>query len=243
MTEAEWLDCSDPTPMLEFLRGKASDRKLRMFACTCCRTVWKLLTHEGSRSAIEVAEQFADGGTDNEDLSATHSDVDGIMDSDGDTNLSCATAFCATATPVDLLGVLRCVGLLLALQNVAWRARVVAADRNSLGNILRSYPVTVTKEQEKQCLLLRDIIGNPFRSIALDPSWLLRNDGTVRRIAEGIYEERRLPEGTLDGARLAILSDALLDAGCDNEDLIAHCRSPGPHVRGCWAIDLLTGRA
>ncbi len=82
-----------------------------------------------------------------------------------------------------------------------------------------------------------DLFGNPFRPVTIAPSILTWNDGTVRRIAEGIYEERRLPEGTLDSGRLAILSDALLDAGCDNEELIAHCRSPGPHVRGCWAID------
>jgi hypothetical protein len=54
---------------------------------------------------------------------------------------------------------------------------------------------------------------------------------------------RSLPEGTLDSGRLAILSDALLDAGCDNEELIAHCRSPGPHVRGCWALDQILDKA
>jgi hypothetical protein len=64
----------------------------------------------------------------------------------------------------------------------------------------------------------------------------------VRRIAEGVYEERRMPEGTLDTARLAILADALLDAGCEDEALIQHCRSEGPHVRGCWAVDLILGK-
>jgi hypothetical protein len=61
-------------------------------------------------------------------------------------------------------------------------------------------------------------------------------------MAEAIYEERKMSEGTLDTARLAILADALLDAGCDSEDLIQHCRQPGPHVRGCWAIDLILGK-
>jgi hypothetical protein len=51
-----------------------------------------------------------------------------------------------------------------------------------------------------------------------------------------------MPEGTLDDARLAILADALLDAGCDNKALIRHCRGGGPHVRGCWVIDLVLGK-
>jgi hypothetical protein len=28
-------------------------------------------------------------------------------------------------------------------------------------------------------------------------------------------------------------------AGCDNEELLAHCRDEGPHARGCWAIDMI----
>ena len=91
--------------------------------------------------------------------------------------------------------------------------------------------------------LLRCIFGNPFcPSPPLPPAVFAWNDGTVCRIAEAIYEERRMPEGTLDTARLAILADARLDAGCDDEALPARCRSAGPHVRGCWAIDLLLGR-
>jgi hypothetical protein len=78
-------------------------------------------------------------------------------------------------------------------------------------------------------------MGNPFRSSALDPAILAWNEGTVRRIATGIYEERAFD-------RLPILHDALLDAGCDNEDILAHCRSAGPHARGCWVIDLLLGK-
>jgi hypothetical protein len=60
---------------------------------------------------------------------------------------------------------------------------------------------------------------------------------TVNRLAEAAYEERSLPEGTLDAARLAILADALEDAGCTDTDILGHLREPGPHVRGCWAVD------
>src|SRR4051812_12119425 len=60
MTEQEWLECADPTPMLEFLRGTASERKLRLFACACCRRIWHLLPHAAARVFVEVAEQYAD---------------------------------------------------------------------------------------------------------------------------------------------------------------------------------------
>jgi hypothetical protein len=83
----------------------------------------------------------------------------------------------------------------------------------------------------------RDIFGNPFRpSPPLPPAVLRWQDSTVRRIAEGIYEEHAFD-------RLPILADALLDAGCDDEELIAHCRSAGPHARGCWAVDLILGKS
>jgi hypothetical protein len=56
------------------------------------------------------------------------------------------------------------------------------------------------------------------------------------------YEERQLPEGTLDSARLAVLADTLEDAGCTHAELLGHLRGPGPHVRGCWAVDLVMGK-
>jgi hypothetical protein len=51
-----------------------------------------------------------------------------------------------------------------------------------------------------------------------------------------------MKESTSAVACLAILADALFDAGCDNEELLTHCRADGPHVRGCWAVDLILGR-
>ena len=93
------------------------------------------------------------------------------------------------------------------------------------------------REPTAQAVLLRCIIGNPFRPPPpLPPAVLACNNGTVPRIAEAIYEQRAFQ-------RLPILADALLDAGCDNEDIIQHCRSPGPHVRGCWAVDLILGKS
>src|SRR5262245_26606537 len=61
MTEAEWLACADPMPLLEFVRTKASERKLRLFVCACCRRLWHHLTDRHSRKALAIAERYADG--------------------------------------------------------------------------------------------------------------------------------------------------------------------------------------
>jgi hypothetical protein len=91
----------------------------------------------------------------------------------------------------------------------------------------------------QQAHLVRDIFGNPFRPVTVASSWLTP---AVRGVAQEIYNTRHLPQGTFDTTRLAILADALEDAGCDQDDILAHCRSEGPHVRGCWPVDLLLGR-
>jgi hypothetical protein len=78
--------------------------------------------------------------------------------------------------------------------------------------------------------LVRDITGNPFQSVTLDSRWATPE---VIAIAGGIYEERTFHH-------LPILADALEDAGCGDQALLAHCRRPGPHARGCWIVDALT---
>jgi hypothetical protein len=91
-----------------------------------------------------------------------------------------------------------------------------------------------TPLQEKRILttILRCVFGNPFRPVAVDPNWLT---STVLALAQGIYEERAFD-------RLPILADALQDAGCDNEDILNHCRDIGPHARGCCVVDLVLGK-
>jgi hypothetical protein len=98
-------------------------------------------------------------------------------------------------------------------------------------------------ERSAQCRLLHDIVANPFRpAAALDPACVAWRGEVVRALAWAAYDER-LPEGTLNPARLALLADALEDAGCTDAALLGHLRSPGPHVRGCWAVDLVLGKS
>ena len=92
-----------------------------------------------------------------------------------------------------------------------------------------------TAEQAALSHLLRCIF-NPFRRASIGAAWLAWNDGAIRKMAQVIYDARSFD-------RLPLLADALEDAGCTDADLLAHCRGPGPHVRGCWVVDLLLGKA
>ena len=96
---------------------------------------------------------------------------------------------------------------------------------------------------ENQCQLILEIIGSPFRPVTLDPAILAGHDTTVVRLAQAAYDERHLPAGTLDNGRLAVLADALEEAGCTDQDILGHLRGSGPHVRGCWAVDLILGKS
>jgi hypothetical protein len=89
------------------------------------------------------------------------------------------------------------------------------------------------------CDLLRDLFGNPFRPSTSDPAW--RTPDAVE-LAQAAYDERHLPAGTLDAALLAVLADALEEAGCSDGAMLSHLRGPGTHVRGCWVVDLILNR-
>jgi hypothetical protein len=214
MTEAEWLACTDPKLMLEFLNGKGSDRKLRLFACACCRRVWHLLTDTRNRTAVEMAEVFADGGMTDEMLVTFHKEAYPIYENLRGDEMSAArgaafSAWCFVeeSLPSAFFATNNCLRELSEIsgQTFVWLA------------------------------LLQDVFRNPFRPVTINPEWLTWNDGTVRRIAQSIYEEKAYD-------RMPILADALTDAGCDNADILNHCRSDRPHVRGCWVVDLALGK-
>ena len=104
---------------------------------------------------------------------------------------------------------------------------------------METWDAHFSRERGVQCSLLRDIVGNPFQPAILDPAWRTL---TVTALATAAYDNRILPAGTLDPDGLSVLADALEDAGCTDEQLLAHLREPSPHVRGCWVIDLLLGK-
>jgi hypothetical protein len=229
MTEAEWLACTDPTPMLEFLRGKASKRKLRLFACACCRQIWRFLRDGACQRAVEIGELYSDRKANSAKLRAAERDANrAVFFLSGEASITMQLSR-------------------YAAKDAALAAALCAAkevNSNRVAAVARACIAATPDRPKDQCGLLRELFGPaPFRTLALPGiSVLTWNDRTVPRLAQAAYDESHLPEGTLDTARLAILADALLDAGCDDEELMAHCRSEGPHVRGCWAVDLILGK-
>ena len=214
MTEQQWLASIDTLEMLFHVEENVSGRKLRLLACACCRqeSVWRFLTNESSRVAIGVSEQFADGQADDKDL------------------IGAALAIPQGRTTGASRNPRR-----LSLHCQATRAAVAATrldEREAANETLR---MTANSSGSQQSDLLREIIGNPFRLHLVSTFWLAWNDGTVPRLARDIYEDRTF-------ADLPILSDALEEAGCDDGAILDHLRSPGPHVRGCWALDLVLGK-
>jgi hypothetical protein len=186
MTEAEWHTLAHARPLLNCLRDKASNRKLRLFACACCQT-WEPIRNDPDASkALEMMERYADGLIPRPDYVPTRRDA-----------------------------------LQTIVRSIRSRhAYSTACNVNhDLGHRLNAW-------------IVRDIFGNPFQPVVLDPAWLT---STVMALAKGIYEERAFD-------RMPILADALQDAGCDTDDILTHCRGPGPHVRGCQVIDLVLGK-
>ena len=241
MTEAEWLVSADPQAMLRWLADtthgpclRATDRKLRLFACACCRQVWPALTDERSRRAVLVAERFVDGAATQEERAAAWS----------------AAWAAAWAAARDAVG----SAAWAAVGSAAWAAAGAAA-RDAVGSAAwdaawdaawsaawaAAGAAAGAAARKTQAALLRCLFGNPWRpaDCGWDSGEVWRGDwlitGQVLNLARTIYADR-------DFAALGILADALEEAGCQDAAVLGHCRGPGPHARGCHALDLVLGK-
>lgn len=233
MTAAEWDSEGDPGRLLRLLREAArphaaSPRKLRLLACAWVRSVWPLLADGASRDAVALAERLADGGVTRREVAAGEARSRSGRAAKGDEAALAARKTLLAGAADAAEGALWCVRRAMARQYEAlapgggW----VAYDDHCKG-ALRA--------------LLGDVLGFPLagrRGPA--PGWLT---GEVARLATAAYAERVSADGGLDPARLAVLSDTLKEAGCDDAGLPSHLRSPAAHVRGCWCLDLVLGKA
>ena len=227
MTEEQWLYRTDPSPMLEFVQSKATDRKFRLFACACCRNVWSLIVEERWRKAIEVAEEYADQACsferlknewDAEGVTAVGHTIDGATAVDARRGADWAARNAVQAVVEFNLHILKPPN---STDISAW-ARFRMERKQASEDAQR----TIQVQQ------VRDIFGNPFRPVTFNPSWRTLS---VVRLAQTNYDERSFD-------KMPDLGDALERARCRDETILNHCRESGEHVRGCWVVDLVLGK-
>jgi hypothetical protein len=250
VTEAEWLACTDPLTMLMDLVGKASDARFRLFACACCRRIWDRFPHQNNRDLVVAVEDHPDGTFDHPVIHKAAVASSAVEHEFGNQPAywvakylgrgfyKCSAASSAMIVAGKILFLVSDVDVRDADEDLA------ALSYGMASRLPVRVSAPVEAEATAQAGLLRDIFGNPFRAPAALPASVFEgNDSLIPRLARKAADDRRLPAGTMEPDRLAILADALEDAGCIDAELLAHLREPGPHVRGCWAVDLILGRS
>jgi hypothetical protein len=220
VTEAEWQSGRAWRGMLQFVRGRASGRKLRLFMVACCYRVWDCLLTRAEADGVMAAERYADGQASDVEVGAAHQAIE--------------SAVYKRHSPADYVTIPGIEIVQPCAETAVWVAggRVEARsgpDDEGYHGRLRALE---EEERRGQVELLRDLFGNPFRPVEFEPRWRTTD---VIELARSIYEEKAFE-------RLPILADALMDAGCEDEAIISHCRGEGTHVRGCWVVDLVLGK-
>ena len=243
MTEPEWLACENPADLLAATPGVVSARKHRLWACAVARCDWDELVvydeyggiYPGIQLAVVAAEQFCDGILGPDELARAGPDAAWA--------LQLEQSMSQSRESIEAFFFKEWGVLAVAADIVPESARAVAA----IAERLKAYSASahaqlaelllpLVEGERKQLRLLaglfRELVGSPLQPATLDPSW---RSATVVALAEQMYASREF-------SAMPILADALQDAGCEEADILAHCRGPGPHVRGCWVVDLVLGK-
>lgn len=236
MTDLEWQTCRDPAALLASLEGRISERKLRLFACACCRRVWDLISDRLCRELVELAERVADSQTAVEELEDALDRAHRSQPLFGSANRA---ALLVAMAQMDVDVAVECARqaarflaykACMAHEARGWAAVRAGARRSEQEAAWANYDdliqQTQTAEAEQQAELLRELLPGPEQPPAPPPEW----SGAILRLAEALY-------GGEDCA--FALHDALLEAG--QPDLAAHF-ADGVHPKGCWALDRILGR-
>jgi hypothetical protein len=263
MTETEWLEYEHPNGMHHFV-GNKPKRKLRLFACACCRRIWHLLTDERCRRAVEIAEQYADGLIEESDCAKAWRELalrswEERMDTNNNYAFRAAEHTVELSEEDDPSG-----GAYGAAWGGAWDAayavefsvEVPSVGRGWVAGALGILALVVTPEAEARRQARRRYEADaPKRnareqeekaqcSVMRDifgnpfrpvPCSPAWRTSNVISLAQTIYDERQFD-------RMPILGDALEDAGCTSQEILNHCRQTGEHVKGCWVVDLILGK-
>jgi hypothetical protein len=231
MTEAEWRRSDDPHAMLESLREMGlTERKTRLMAVACCRLIWDLFDDERSQRAVEVAEGFADGlvGVDELRAASQAAMAPWFLAGQAMSEQGEAPENDPRAAP------------LAAAYYTAWEEELFPGQYAA--SVLWCVGECRPAVRPHVAGLVRCVFGDAFRGLSSVGPALLSKGNLILQLARAAYDNRELPEGRLDNGRLAVLADALEEAGLTDEGMLTHLRSAGPHVRGCHALDAILGQ-
>jgi hypothetical protein len=236
VTEAEFKTSTEPEAMLSFLlsRGRATDRKLRLFAVACLARARGLLEDGRSRRALEIAEAYAEGRVGSEERREARRAAVAVAEE----AMQQGWGFSLVKAAYAAYYALTRRAPEAAEQTLHYISQAMADSSAVPPGLVRlgqgrAFRVVEREQRAKQVCIVRDLFGNPFRPVQIDPSC---RTPAVAALATAIYEEERFGD-------LPILADALEEAGCDDSEVLGHLRQQGPgHVRGCWCLDLVLGK-
>jgi hypothetical protein len=234
ITEEIWFGCDDrPFDLANYALPELSSRKVRLLAIACCELVTDRMVDERSRRAVTVARGHAEGTATHEDLAAAEREADeALMSFRRRNSLEQSPEFAAAALAANAAAALERTPTEDSPDG--WMSLCCAGW--TVSDFLISHTIHASDGdpdiQAKITGLLRDICGNPFHSVSLD----------ARRLPHGVFSLARTIYDELAFDRLTELADALEQSGCMEKSALSHCRSPGPHVRGCWVLDLMLGK-
>ena len=227
MTEDEWQTATNPNMMIVYLTSptpQRSDRKLTLFALACVDRIRPFIQDQRFLETLAIEERMADGLASPKECVRA---ADLARKTERAARRRFRQMYDGRQPTHEELRAFFADKVAYSFVYAPWMlARCVATEVKSF---VQTVGDSEAEEDTRQCLLLREIFGNPFRPVAVDPNWLT---SAVVGLARGILEERAFE-------RLPILADALEEAGCQESAILTHCRSSGPHVPGCWVIDLL----
>jgi hypothetical protein len=205
--------------LLDFIMQHESDRKRLLALCAFCRPTWDYVTMDRNREALEASERYADGEMNLLELEERwrRARYEPVVYEEWDA---------AVAGP--------------AIREARWPAHMAPKgkrDEAARRAFHAACPVEVRSGWfADQIAFMRDVFGlldtGYYEASSFRPAW---RSGAAVALAREMHESR-------DFSAMPVLADALLDAGCDSEQVLAHCRGPGPHARGCWAVDLVLGK-
>src|SRR5262245_30551862 len=195
MTEAEWLVSIDPDTMLEFLVGKVSDRKFRLFGCACVRDISGYLRPAvWSEPAINVAERFADGDASEEEMVAESAAMATKLDAIYEMKLAAAVTFSPHDSTVAFAD-----AMLSAYTLTAKGREIIQRAASTAAGVRRVVHAACGNYHDDHAMIqadcLRDIMGNPFKPPKLIPTWVTSD---IHKLAYTLYQDRDLPSGKLD---------------------------------------------